>query len=213
LNLKAVLTAPVPEIFKRILTAHGIQIPPTGSNSAFREVEEQMEPEDYGLPYDEFWRLYNMRILKQLGIRENLEELADAITDQWWDNADVELYPDVKETLRALKEMGLKIGIVTNSFRTDIEEILSRTSLTGQFDVTVGVDDIGKPKPNREIFLYALRKLGVPPQESLFVGDNLKTDYEGAEKAGLNPLLINRNGEIRGKINRIRDLREVIRYL
>jgi putative hydrolase of the HAD superfamily len=212
LGTTLIKTAPVPEIFKRILTTHGIQVPPRDA-LVFGDVEEQMQLEDYKLPYAEFWRLYNMKILRRLGIQENLEELADAITNEWWDNTKIELYPEVKDTLRNLKEMRLKIGLVTNGFRKDIEEILSRTSLNGLFDVTVGVDDVSKPKPYRQIFLYALKKLGVSPQESLFIGDNPKTDYEGAEKAGLNPLLIDRNNKTSGTNNKISDLREVLKYL
>jgi len=206
-------TASVPEIFKRILAAHGIERPLQQIASAFREVDGQLSLEDYSLPYREFWRLYNVKILKRLGIHENLEALADTITDEWWCNADVKLYPDVKETLRMLKKKGLKTGIVTNGFQTDIKKILSMTRLTGVFDVTVGVDAVGKPKPNKEIFLYALEKMKIPPREALFVGDNLKTDYEGAESSGLKPILIDRNGEIKGKIRKIQDLREIVRYL
>jgi len=206
-------TAPVAEIFNRILAVSGVERPLTEIGSAFGKVNSKLTIEDYGLPYDEFWRLYNMKILKYLGIHVNLEMLADAITNEWWDNADIELYPDVKETLMTLKEMGLKIGIVSNGFQTDIDAVLLRTGLTGVFDVAVGADAVGKPKPCKEIFLYALEKIGVPPQDALFVGDNPKTDYEGAEKAGLKPLLIDRNGEASGKIRKIRDLREVTRCL
>ena len=213
LGTTLIKTAPVTEIFGRILAAHGIRKPSIEGDSAFAEVTDEFSLEDYSLPYEEFWRIYNMKILERLGVQENLEELADAITDEWWDNSDVELYPDVKETLKTLNEMGLKLGIVTNGFRADLEEILSRTSLTGRFDVTVGVDDVGKPKPNKEIFFYALEKLGVTPQETLFVGDNPKADYEGAENAGLKPLLIDRDNKVSGKIRKIRDLSELMRYL
>jgi len=207
-----VKTAPVGEILARILAAHGIQSCLSESDSAYREVNGQLTFEDYTLPYRKFWRLYNMKILRRLGIRGDLEELADMVTDEWWENAGLELYPDVEETLVRLKEMGLKIGMVTNGYRKDIEEILSRTGLTREFDVTVGADDVGKPKPSKDIFRYALEKIGVSPQEALFVGDNVKTDYEGAEKAGLKALLIDRNNQVSGEVKRIQDLRELTQY-
>ena len=213
LGTTLVRTAPVPEIFNRLLAPYGIQRPLEEIDAALTEVSEQLRSEDYELPYDEFWRLYNKKILQRLGIQGNLESLADDITDRWWENADLELYPDVKETLRMLREMGLKIGIVTNGYQTDIDEILARTSLTRAFDVTVGADAIHEPKPSKRIFLHALKKLGVPPQETLFVGDNPKIDYEGSENAGLKPLLIDRDGRAHEEIRRIRDLREVVEYL
>jgi len=206
-------TASVCEILKRILEVYGIKRSLTEIDSAHREVEDELTIKDYALPAHEFWILWNIKVLKRLGIRENLESLAEAIAEKWWDNADLKLYPEVKETLGGLRKMGFKIGIVTNGFQSDIDEILARTSLTSFFDVTVGVDAVGKPKPRREIFQYALKNMRVFPQEVLFVGDDLKNDYEGAEKAGLKALLIDRKDEMRKKIRKIRDLSEVMRYL
>ena len=213
LGTTLIRTAPVPEIFNRLLAPYGIERPLKEIDTALKEVGEQLKPEDYALPYVEFWRLYNMKILEHVGIHGNLESLADEITNRWWGNADVELYPDVKETLKVLRETGLKIGIVTNGYQTDIDEILARTGLAGAFDVTVGADAVGLPKPSKKIFLHALKEMGVPAEETLFVGDNLKLDYEGAENAGLNPLLIDRDNGAHEGIRRIRDLREVVRYL
>jgi len=213
LGATLIRTTPVPEIFNRLLAPYGIEKPLKEIDTALKEVSEQLKPEDYALPYVEFWRLYNMKILKHAGIHGNLESLADDITNRWWDNAGLELYLDVKETLKTLREMGLKTGIVTNGYQTDIDEILAKTGLAGAFDVTVGADAVGLPKPSKKIFLHALEELGVPAEETLFVGDNLKLDYEGAENAGLKPLLIDRDNEIHGEIRKIRDLREVVEYL
>ncbi|MEM2936279.1 MAG: HAD family hydrolase, partial [Candidatus Bathyarchaeia archaeon] len=173
-------TADVPEIFRRILEAHRIRSSLEEVSLAHRESEKQLRPEDYVMPSDEFWTRWNLRILEQLRIHENAQSLARTIAEQWWDYSDLELYPDVEETLKQLKNMGLKIGLVTNGFQSDIDQILPRVGLANFFDVTVGVDAVGKTKPSREIFLYALKKLGVSPQEALFVGDQIETDYEGA---------------------------------
>jgi len=221
LSLKAVLfdlggtlikTAPVPEIFRRILAAYGIQKPLEKIASAFRKVEEEVEP-DYTLSYTEFWRLFNRKILEQLGICRNIEALADAVTDAWWDNANLDSYPEVKETLMKLKEKGLKTGIVTNGYQKDADEVLLRTGLYELFDVTVGVDNVRKPKPSKEIFLYTLEKLQVQPQDAVFIGDNPDTDYEGARNAGLKPLLIDREKGKPLQYTRIHDLGEVLEYL
>ena len=205
--------APVPEIFSRILVKHGIQRPLEQINSALKEVNEQVRLEDYSLSYDDFWTLYNSKILRRLGIHENVEELATSVNDEWWDNSDVDVYPDVKETLRALKERGVKIGIVTNGFQVDIDEILKRTTMTGLFDVTVGADAVKKPKPHKEIFLYALNMLEVLPQDALFVGDNPELDYDGAGKVGLVPVLIDRDNQATGEITKTKDLREITGFL
>jgi len=56
--------------------------------------------------------------------------------------------------------------------------------LTSYFDVVVGVAVCRKAKPDRTIFLYAIRRLDVSPEEAIFIGDSVKHDYGGARKAG-----------------------------
>jgi putative hydrolase of the HAD superfamily len=206
-------TAPPNEIFGRILAAHGIWKPLESIELAIKEANKKVAVEDYRLPYRDFWKLYNMRILRLLKIKEGIEDLADSITNEWWDNADLTLYPDVKEVIVKVREMGLKTGIVTNGYLIDVIEVLSRTSLTGQFNILVGADTVGEPKPKKAIFLYAVERLGVASQDVLFVGDNLEIDYKGAEKAGLRPLLIDRENKIRMHIRKVQNLREIINYL
>jgi HAD superfamily hydrolase (TIGR01549 family) len=60
------------------------------------------------------------------------------------------------------------------------------------FDVVVGVDSCGEAKPDKETFLYALKKLQLRSAETLFVGDSVERDYEGAKRAGLKTLIIGR---------------------
>jgi len=220
-HLKAVLfdlggtlvrTDPISEIFLRILRRHKVHVSLEWREEIFPEVVE-LDLESFKLPYIEFWRAYNLRILEKLGVQGDLERLADRLTEEWWDNAELEVYPEVEDTLRRLRQMGLKIGIVSNGFQIDIHEILSRTGLEGMFDLTVGVDDVKKPKPHPEIFIYALKKLEIKPHEALFVGDNPETDYKGAEAAGLKPLLIDRENKIQGLYRKIRNLREVINHV
>jgi len=205
-------TAPLPKVFQKILSAHGVRFSLDVDDSAFK-VEDELTPEDYMLPYKEFWKTYNMKILKNLEVNGNLERLAEVLTEEWWDNAEVQLYPDVKETLSVLRKRGLKIGIVTNGFRKDIEEILSRTGLTGVFDITVGVDDVGKPKPHKEIFHHALKVLNIPAGQALFVGDNPEADYKGAQNAGLKALIIDRDDCVVGEFEKIQNLKALLQYL
>ncbi|RLI35880.1 hypothetical protein DRO55_04695 [Candidatus Bathyarchaeota archaeon] len=209
-----VKTADIPEILKRILSTYGIHRSLEEISQAHKEADREIRLEDYELPWDEFWSKWNLRILKRLGVRGNIKHLARDITERWWGNADVELYPDVIETLGALKGMGLKLGLVTNGFKLDLDEVLRRVNLEGAFDVTVGVDSVGRPKPCREIFIYAIGRLGVSARESLFVGDSIEHDYMGALKVGMDALLIDREGKVkRSDVKKISSLLEVVGYI
>jgi len=203
-------TAEIPRILRRILEANGIKRSLKEISLAHKKIEKQFSLQKYAGPYEEFWIRWNLQILEKLGVRENAQSLATTIAEEWWDYADVRIYLDAKETLKQLKSMGLKIGIVTNGLQSDIDEVLRKVGLTNFFDVAVGIDALGKTKPNKQIFLYALKKLGVTPQEALFVGDHIENDYDGARKAGLRALLIDREGKTRKKVEKIRSLEEIV---
>lgn len=102
---------------------------------------------------------------------------------------------------------------MTNGFKSDADEVLPNFGLIGYFDVTVGVDAAGKLKPNREIFLFALNELNVQPNEDIFVRGTLNTDCEGAERAGLTAVLIDRENRVKSSVRKIRKLIEIERYL
>ena len=208
-----VYTTEIPEVYRRMLEAYGIKRSIEEISRAHREAEKHFDIQRLATLLEEYWVIWNLDILERLGIRENKRFLAEIIADRWWNYSDVKLYPDVEETLRQLKSMGLKIGIVTNGLESDCREVLRKVGLHNFFDVTVGIDAVGKMKPHGEIFLHALNKLEVSPNETLFVGDRLEEDYEGARRAGLRPLLIDRDNIISSRVEKIRSLGEIVNYL
>lgn len=54
--------------------------------------------------------------------------------------------------------------------------------------------DLGTSKPEKEIFLHAVSRMGLSPEEACFVGDSFQNDVAGARNAGLNPIWLNRRG-------------------
>ncbi|MGD8505545.1 MAG: HAD family hydrolase [Candidatus Bathyarchaeota archaeon] len=203
-----------PEIYKRILEASGVRISAEEALKAHQANERESNIFEGMIELGEdFWVKWNQKFLERLGIQENRELLAQRIIELWWEYAGLELYPDVVETLTQLKARGVKVGVVTNGLKSDFQQILSKVGLSDHFEVVVGIDTCKKAKPNREIFLYAINKLRVRPGEAIFVGDSVKQDYEGAEKAGLKPLLIDREGKTPANVETIRSLTEVLSYI
>ena len=139
--------------------------------------------------------------------------LAEAIDREWWEHANISLYPEVLEVLRKLKENGLKVGIITNTLQADVEKVLSKLGLSDFFDLVVSVDMAGKAKPAKEIFMYAAKRLRLKPQEILFVGDDLEIDYEGAKKACFKALIVDRENKVNQNIEKIKNLKEILRLL
>ena len=203
-------TAPVSEIFKRILEDFGIKRSTEEIEEARKIVEKQFDIEELAILEDAFWLKWNTRILEHMGIYENAQSLAERIAKQWWQYSDVKLYPDVEKTLNVLKQRRLKIGLITNGLESDVEEVLPRIGLAGFFDVEVTSSLVGKIKPHREIFLHALEKLGIKPQEAMHVGDEVERDYEGAKRCGLKALLIDRENSVGEEgVEKIQSLAEI----
>ncbi len=101
----------------------------------------------------------------------------------------LEPYPHVRSTLIFLKENGMTLGIVSDAPRMKAWMRLAEMGLTDFFDLVVTLDDTGKKKPHALPFRAALRTLGIPPSEILFVGDNPERDIKGAKKMGMKTAL------------------------
>ena len=207
-------TAAIPVIYKRILETYGVKASFDGILKAHRSNERDVDVVEGQLKLGrDFWIKWNLRVLEEIGVQQNREFLAKKIDELWWEHADLEVYPDVTETLTELKVKGVKTGIVTNGLESDFQRILRKLKLMNCFEVIVGIDTCNKGKPSREIFLYALDKLRVCPKEALFVGDSVEYDYEGAKRAGLKPLIIDREGKAPANVDTIRSLTEVLSFL
>jgi len=204
--------------FQKILNMHGIAKTISEIKEAFVRAEREFNPQEHSeLSAHEFYTKLNIYTLRHLGIKgsNELRKLAEDIDVQWFKTAEFYLYGDVKPVLTKLKRKGLKIGLITDGYRSDLEKILPKLGIQKLFDVCVCADTIGKRKPNPEVFRYALNKLNVSVSEALFVGDRLDLDYLGAEKAGMIPVLIrrgNKQQQIVG-VRCISSLEEILKIL
>jgi HAD superfamily hydrolase (TIGR01509 family) len=91
------------------------------------------------------------------------------------------LLPGAVETLKALKRMGLKLGLFTLNSDKSANYILQRFKLEDFFGVTVPRDKVNFVKPNPEHLETALKVLGVSPGETVVVGDS-GVDMESAKE-------------------------------
>jgi len=201
------------EVHRKILEFHGVKVSSNDIAKAISANQERHDPREMAKLGKTYWVKWNLKILEQLGIEENREFLAEKIDELWFEYDNVKAYPDVIETIRKLKARGIRLGIVTNWLGGEFTQILRKLNLTDYFDVIVGADARRKAKPDKEIFLYAISKLRVRPEEAIFVGDSAKYDCEGARKAGLKPLLIDRNGRSATKFETITSLTELLKYV
>ena len=92
-------------------------------------------------------------------------------------------YADTEPTLRALRQRGVRIGVVSNVPR-DLGPIFEAQGLRTLVDAFTHSYEVGAEKPDPRIFRAACERLGVAPEEALMVGDHATADG-GAVGAGL----------------------------
>lgn len=91
--------------------------------------------------------------------------------------------------LARLKSMGYALGCASNSIRHTMEEMLGRAQLLGYLDATISNEDVEKPKPDPGMYLMAMSRLGVQPEETLVVEDN-ENGIRAATDAGAHVMVV-----------------------
>jgi len=136
------------------------------------------------------WNHYFTLWFTSAGLPE--ENVPEALSKLWQRHRRRSLWSEVEETavetLQALRERGLKRGVVSNS-DGHLEPLLAQVGLRQYFDVIVDSERVGVRKPDERIFRLALQALQVAPEAALFVGDSYELDYEAARKVGMQALL------------------------
>lgn len=93
--------------------------------------------------------------------------------------------PEMPKVLEAIKQMGLKIGLISNvNSLGQVPTNLTAYNLRTYFDPIVLSSEYGRRKPDPAIFHYAARLANVPTSRCLYVGDRIARDIVGARKAG-----------------------------
>ena len=92
--------------------------------------------------------------------------------------------PGTLETLRRMREAGLRLAVATNEVRSRALRALEDAGLLDLMEVVVGADEVERPKPAPEAVILACRRCGIPPSEAVYVGDQPE-DMTAAREAGV----------------------------
>lgn len=82
-------------------------------------------------------------------------------------------FPGVVDTIRFLKEKGIKLGLGTSSFTVLIEAVLNTLNLTEAFDFVHSAEDEAYGKPHPAVYLTVAEKLGERPIDCLVIEDSV----------------------------------------
>jgi putative hydrolase of the HAD superfamily len=137
----------------------------------------------------------------------------------WWEQHTY-TDPDVPPLLAALRERGIKVGVLSNTLwpRVEHERVFRRDGVLDLIDAAVYTSEIHWTKPHPEAFRAVLAELAVAdPGRAVFVGDRPWDDIHGARSVGLRAVLLPHSdipdyqrgpvdGEPDAVVNRLADL-------
>lgn len=149
-------------------------------------------------------------VFYRVGMFERFDDFFDRIFEVFEDAGSWRLFPETLSTLVGLKESGMELGVISN-FDSRLFPVMRGLGIADLFD-TITISSLAQAaKPSAKIFQLALDKHAVDPEEALHVGDSLRDDVEGAGKAGLHAVLLDRQGNQRGSgVRAITSLDELI---
>lgn len=102
--------------------------------------------------------------------------------------------PGAADLLRLVKDAGVTIVIVTNNHVAEQEQKLERIGLASYVDVLVASEETGCCKPEPAIFECALARAEASVHVAVMLGDAWAADIEGARRAGIGAVWLNRFG-------------------
>jgi putative hydrolase of the HAD superfamily len=97
----------------------------------------------------------------------------------------IEFIPNAENTLRELKNNGIKLALITNGDSNEQRTKIERYGMERFFNTCLVEGELGYGKPDHRIYEVALNKLQVKPYETWMVGNDLYSDIAGAQRLGI----------------------------
>ena len=160
-----------------------------------RRIDHEMLGRKFRYNRDLWWK----KLFKELGLKRMDSEWIHDLTLRYWKvyAANSSPFRDAEPTVRRLKRAGYRLGIVSDSDGTRGMKLkrIRQVPFHDVFEaVVVAGEDTPRVKPGHESFSLIVRKLRVEPKSGLYVGDNPRTDIEGAKAVGMISVIVHRRG-------------------
>ena len=193
-----------PEGYRRVGERHGLTLDPARYEEARHDALEALQRHPDHVHDDELWVVFTEQIVRGMGgDGDGARACAEELVRAWELHERFTLYEDALPALAALRQHGVKIGLISNGSR-DLDEFVAHHGLDA--DCAIGSRAFGRTKPHRAIFEHALELLGVEAEEAAMVGDSYEDDIEGARALGMKALLLDRDGRRPDEPDRLPDL-------
>jgi putative hydrolase of the HAD superfamily len=184
-------------VYARVFGSHGISATAEDFEAAFRAAWREWEHEGPFEASEEasFQRLMALDrlVFDRLGYPDLPESFFRDVDREFRKRSAFYVFPDVIPALDAIQAAGLRLAVVSN-WGWAAPELLQTLALARHFEVLSISARVGYQKPHPAIFQHALELLGVRPEEAIHVGDDPTADVQGARRAGIEAVLLARQG-------------------
>jgi HAD superfamily hydrolase (TIGR01662 family) len=160
-------------------------------------------PEDLAKLTDGTWEelYYNLGIRTREEMEKAKEiyiEMSGRLKDE------VRIFPGIRDVLSSLKGRGIRTAVISNGEREVIEIHLEKMDIDHFIDQIIAHEDSERIKPDPDQIHLCLERLGVKPEEAVFVGDMIN-DIKAARNAGLSKVIAVTYGwHTRGQLEKLK---------
>ena len=160
--------------------------------------------------HKDFWKITEDSLDKSIKVFDINPDMKSELLDLY---KILSPYPEVKETLKLLKEKNYKLSILSNGTPSLLKGLVSRNNIE-VFDDIFSVEEVGIFKPDSKVYDIPVKKYGIEKNEVAFLSANT-WDVSGGGNYGFNAIWVNRNNTIfdnldYSPVNQINNLKHLL---
>ena len=142
--------------------------------------------------YEDFWKVTEDSLDKSMKLFKIDASMKNELLDLY---KVLSTFPEVKETLKKLKEKKYKLVILSNGTRALIKELVDTNNLGGIFDDVISVEEVKIYKPHSNVYNIPIKKYQIEKKQFAYLSANT-WDVSAAGNFGFNAVWVNRNKNI-----------------
>ena len=160
--------------------------------------------------HKDFWKITEDSLDKSIKVFDINPDMKSELLDLY---KILSPYPEVKETLKLLKEKNYKLSILSNGTPSLLKGLVSKNNIE-VFDDIFSVEEVGIFKPDSKVYDIPVKKYEIEKNEVAFLSANT-WDVSGGGNYGFNAIWVNRNNTIfdnldYSPVNQINNLKHLL---
>jgi len=142
--------------------------------------------------HQDFWKVTEQSLDKSMKVFQIDTSMKDELLDLY---KVLSTFPEVKETLKKLKEKNYKLAILSNGTPSLLKELVSSNNLESIFDDVLSIEEVKIYKPHPNVYNIPIKKYQIEKNQFAYLSSNT-WDVSAAGNFGFNAVWVNRNKNI-----------------